>query len=227
MKKILVFAAHPDDEFLGCGATLLKFKKKGFKIKSFFFGDGESSRKIHTNLVLNSIIRREKQAIEVSKKSKFEKPEFARLPDNRLDTVPILEIIKYIEKQIKTHKPEIIFTHYENDLNIDHQIIYKAVITATRPLSKTFVKKIYSFEIPSSTEFSFNKNSKKIFNPNFFVDVEKTIKDKIRLLKIYKHEIKKWPHPRSLKSIKNLSMYRGSQIGTKYAEAFILVREFS
>ena len=119
----MVFAAHPDDEFLGCGATLLKFKKKVLK-SNHFFGDGESSRKIHNNLALNSIIRREKQAIEVSKKSKFEKPEFARLPDNRLDTVPVLEIIKYIEKQIKTHKPEIIFTHYENDLNIDHQIIH-------------------------------------------------------------------------------------------------------
>ena len=89
---------------------------------------------------------------------------------------------------------------------------YKAVITATRPLSKTFVKKIYSFEIPSSTEFSFNRNSKKIFNPNFFVDVEKTIKDKIRLLKIYKHMKLKMASSRSLKSIKNLSMYRGSQI---------------
>ena len=97
MKRILVFVAHPDDEFLGCGATLLKLKKKVLKSK-LFFGDGESSRKIHNNLVLNSIIRREKQAISF-KEIKFEKPEFARLTDNRLDTVPILEIIKYIEKQ--------------------------------------------------------------------------------------------------------------------------------
>ena len=98
-------------------------------------------------------------------------------------------------------------------------------MTASRPLSKTFVKKIYSFEIPSSTDFSLSANPKKIFNPNFFVDVEKTIIKKLQLLKIYKNEIKKWPHPRSLKSIKNLSMLRGSQIGRKYAEAFILVRE--
>ena len=137
----------------------------------------------------------------------------------------MLEIVKFIEKQIKLNRPEIVFTHFENDLNIDHQIIYKAVVTASRPLSKTFVKKIYSFEIPSSTDFSLSANPKKIFNPNFFVDVEKTIIKKLQLLKIYKNEIKKWPHPRSLKSIKNLSMLRGSQIGRKYAEAFILVRE--
>lgn len=227
MKKILVFAAHPDDEFLGCGATLLKYRKKGFKIKSFFFGDGETSRKISKNLILKSIIRREKQAIELSKKSKFEKPIFQRLPDNKLDTIPLLDIVKFIEKQIRIYKPEIIFTHFENDLNLDHQIIYKAVFTATRPLSKTFVRKIYSFEIPSSTDFFLSRNSRKIFNPNFFVEVEKTINKKIDLLKIYKDEIKKWPHPRSLRSIKNLSMYRGSQIGKKYAEAFILVRELS
>ena len=227
MKKILVFAAHPDDELLGCGATLLKYQRKGFKIKSFFFGDGESSRNINKKLILKSIIRREKQAIEVSKKGKFQKPVFKRLPDNRLDTIPLLDIVKFIEKQIKLNKPEIIFTHFENDLNIDHQIIYKAVLTASRPLSKAFVKKIYSFEIPSSTDFSLSRNSKKIFNPNVFVEVEKTIKNKLNLLRIYKDEIKNWPHPRSLKSIKNLSMHRGSQIGRKYAEAFILVRELS
>jgi len=227
MKKILVFAAHPDDELLGCGATLLKYKKKGFKVKTFFFGDGESSRDIDKKKIIKSIIKREKQAESVSKKGKFEKPTFKRFPDNKLDTVPLLDIVKFIEKQIRDNKPEIIFTHFENDLNIDHQIIYRAVITASRPLSKTFVKKIYSFEIPSSTDFSLSRKSKKIFNPNFFVEVEKTIKKKLNLLKIYKDEIKKWPHPRSLKSIKNLSMYRGSQIGKKYAEAFILVRELN
>ena len=225
MKKILVFAAHPDDELLGCGATLLKYQKKGFKIKIFFFGDGESSRNINKKKIFKSIIKREKQAEKVSKKGKFEKPIFKRFPDNRLDTVPILDIIKFIEKQIRENKPEIIFTHFENDLNIDHQIIYKAVITASRPLSKTFVKKIYSFEIPSSTDFFLSRKSKKIFNPNFYIDVDSTIDKKINLLKIYTGEMKKWPHPRSLKSIKNLAMYRGSQIGVKYAEAFIIVRE--
>ena len=227
MKKILVFAAHPDDEMLGCGATLLKYKKKGYKVKSFFIGDGESSRKLDKRSTLKSIIKREKQAIEVSKKSKFEKPIFKRFPDNRLDTIPLLDIVKFIEKQIQFYKPEIIFTHFENDLNIDHQITYKAVLTASRPMSKTFVKKIYSFEIPSSTDFSLSSNAKKFFNPNFFVEIDKTIQKKLSLLKIYKEEIKKWPHSRSIKSIKNLAMYRGSQIGKKYAEAFILVRELN
>lgn len=225
MKKILVFAAHPDDELLGCGATLLKYQKKGFKIKIIFFGDGESSRNIKKKNFLKSIIVREKQAEKVSKKGKFEKPIFIRFPDNRLDTIPLLDIVKFIEKQIKQNKPEIIFTHFENDLNIDHQIIYNAVITATRPLSKTFVKKIYSFEVSSSTDFILSRKQKKIFNPNLYFNVESTIDKKINLLKLYKGEIKKWPHARSLKSIKNLAMYRGSQVGIKYAEAFITVRE--
>ena len=137
---------------------------------------------------------------------------FIDFPDNKLDTIPLLNIVKLIEKQIRFYKPEIIFTHFENDLNVDHQIIYKAVLTATRPLTKTFVQKIYSFEIPSSTDFSLSRSSKKIFNPNFFVEVEHTINKKINLLKIYKGEIKKWPHSRSLKSIKNLSMYRAHKL---------------
>lgn len=225
MKTILVFAAHPDDEMLGCGATLLNYVKKGYKIKSFFFGDGESSRNVNKRNLLKLISEREQQAILVSKKAKFEKPDFRRFPDNRLDMIPILDIVKYIELKIKKYKPEIIFTHFENDLNIDHQITHKAVMTATRPLSRTFVKKIYSFEIPSSTDFSFARDKKRFFNPNFYVKVDRTIQKKLNLLKVYKGEIKKWPHPRSIKSIKNLAMHRGSQIGTKYAEAFLLIRE--
>ena len=226
MKKILVFAAHPDDEILGCGATLLKFIKKGYKVKTFFLSDGEGSRSISKKKLSNFVLRREKQAIIVSKKAKFEKPEFKRLPDNKLDSVPMLDIVKFTERQILTHRPEIIFTHFENDLNVDHQITFKAVMTATRPMSRSFVKKIISFEIPSSTDFNFTVNRKKIFNPNLYFDITASIKKKLDLFKIYKGEIKKWPHPRSLKSIKNLAMYRGSQIGIKYAEAFSLIREF-
>jgi len=227
MKKILVIAAHPDDELLGCGATLLLYRKKGFKIKTVFLGDGESSRTVKREKLLKLIKRREYQANKIAKKCNFLTPIFKRYPDNRLDTVPFLNIVKFIENEIKQLKPDIIFTHFENDLNIDHQLVFKAVVTATRPLSKTFVKKIYCFETPSSTEFNFNRKHKKIFNPNLFIDVSKIINRKISLLKIYKTEIKPWPHPRSLKSIKNLASFRGSQIGVKFAEAFIILRELN
>ena len=223
MKKILVFAAHPDDELLGCGATLLKYQKKGFKIKIFFFGDGESSRDIDKKKIFKSIINREKQAEKVSKKGKFEKPIFKRFPDNRLDTVPILDIVKFIEKQIRENKPEIIFTHFENDLNLDHQIINRAVITATRPKPNLKLKKILLFETLSSTEWKFS-NKTKVFNPNYFVDISKTLNHKIKSIKCYKEEVFKWPHPRSEKGVKTLAMYRGQSVGLKFAEAFQLLR---
>ncbi len=223
-KKILVFAAHPDDEILGCGGTLLSFKKKGFKIKVIFLSDGETSR-INYQSKKNLIKKRYEQAKNVSKKCKFLKPIFKNYPDNKLDTVPFLSIVQSIEEEIKKFKPSIIFTHFENDLNVDHRLVFKAVLTATRPKSKTFVGKIYCFEIPSSTDFNFSRNKNKLFNPNYFVNIENFIKKKIDCLKIYKSEMRSWPHPRSLKGVKNLTQYRGSLVGLKFAEAFINLRE--
>ncbi len=225
MKKILVICAHPDDEFLGCGATLLHYVKKGYKIKVVFLSDGETSRNINQNEVKGLINRRKKQAELISKKANFQKPIFFDYPDNRLDKVPILTIIKKLEKEIRNFKPEIIFTHQENDLNIDHSIAFKASLTASRPMTKTFVKKILCFETPSSSEISFQIHKKKLFNPNLFVDISFFLKKKINLLKIYKSEIKKYPHARSLKNIENLAKYRGSQVGLKYAEAFYILRQ--
>ena len=224
-KNILVVASHPDDELLGCGGTLLYYRNKGYKVQVIFMSDGESSRKPNDKKNLILIKKREKQAKLVSKKCRFLPPIFKSYPDNKLDTLPFLDLVKAIEKEIQKFKPTIIFTHFENDLNIDHQLTFKAVVTATRPLSKTFVKKIYSFEIPSSTEFNLSQNKKKIFNPNNFVDIDKYLNEKISTLKIYKSELRSWPHPRSLKAIKNLAKYRGSQIGVKHAEAFAMLRE--
>ena len=125
-----------------------------------------------------------------------------------MDNVPFLNIVKFVEKHILLFKPKIILTHFESDLNIDHQLAFKAVITASRPMSKCFVKKIYCFETPSSTDFNFTRNNFKRFNPNYYIDVSKFIKKKINILNIYKKELKKWPHSRSLKSIANLAKYR-------------------
>ena len=143
-------------------------------------------------------------------------------PDNQLDKVPILKVIKKIETVINKFKPNIIFTHYEKCLNIDHQIAYQATITACRPLKSSPIKTIFSFEILSSTEWAAFKN--KHFQPNFFIDISRQIKNKIKALKYYKSEIKKYPHSRSLKAIEALAKIRGVSSGFKFAEAFILIR---
>ena len=223
MKKIMLVASHPDDEILGSAGTLLFFREKGYSIKVVFLSDGESSRKkIKKNK--NLIQKRKEQALKVSKLSKFQKPVFADFPDNALDTVPLLKIIKFVENEIKKFKPNIIITHNESDLNIDHQITCRAVVTATRPSTASFVKSIYCFEVPSSTENNFLKKENN-FNPNLFFDISKFIKKKIKLLKIYEDELKKFPHSRSLEGVEILAKYRGVQIGVKYAEAFYLLRK--
>ena len=206
-KKILVIAAHPDDELLGCGGSLAKLSKQGCNIFALFFTDGVSSR------VKNN-------KIEISKRQK-----------NSLKSLKILDgkyyfSDQYYEVVIKKFRPSVIFTHSNVDLNIDHEIISRAVVTATRPKPKFCVKKIFLFETLSSTEWNFNLK-KKSFNPNFFIDISKTIDIKIRSAKAYKGEITSWPHPRSLNGIKNLAKYRGQSVGVKYAEAFYLLREIS
>ena len=225
--KILVVAAHPDDEVLGCGATLLKYQKKGAVIEALFIADGVSSRetKINKKHFLNELKNRRADCLRSNKKIGIKKSIFLNFKDNQLDSYPILKIIKKIEKKIKLFKPTIIFTHFYNDLNVDHQIVNKATVTACRPQgAKTFPKKLFFFEIPSSTEWQIKRN-KELFNPNWFEDVTKTINYKIRALKEYKKEIRNWPHPRSERGVKALAEWRGATSGDEAAEAFILARK--
>ena len=143
-----------------------------------------------------------------------------------MDSVPFLSIVKYIEANIKSINPFRIYTHFGNDLNIDHQLVSRAVITATRPQKKNNLREILFFEIPSSTEWNF-RNAKQLFNPNVFENIEKTIKIKKKALNAYKQELRKYPHPRSLKAIVNLSKYRGTTSSSKFAEAFVLARQIN
>jgi len=220
-KNILVVASHPDDEVLGCGGTLYNLKKKGAKISALFLSDGESSRK-HSKI--NKLIKdRKKQAVQAGKILGIKKMIFGNFPDNSMDTIPILKIIQFIEKQIKKIKPDTIFTHFESDLNVDHQITSKSVITACRPIKNLSVKSILFFEILSSSEWNISIKNKS-FIPNYFVDIKKSLKFKLKALKCYKREMRKWPHPRSLEGVKLLSKTRGSSVGLSNAEAFILGR---
>ena len=220
-KNVLVVASHPDDEILGCGGTLYNLKKKGAKISGLFLSDGESSRK-HPK-INKLILDRKKQAIKAGKIIGIKKIIFGNFPDNSMDSVPILKIIQFIEKQIKIIKPDAVFTHFESDLNVDHQITSKAVATACRPIKNQTVKSILFFEILSSSEWNISIKNKS-FKPNYFVDITKSINFKLKALKHYKREMRKWPHPRSIEGVKLLSKTRGSSVGLSHAEAFILGR---
>lgn len=221
-KKILIVAAHPDDEVLGCFGTVSKLIKEGYEAYTLILGEGKTSRldtrKIEENKeqleILNDEIKKANDIIGIKKCFVYD------FPDNRFDSVDLLDIIKVISKIKEEIKPNIIFTHYENDLNIDHKITYQAVITATRPLENESVKEIYSFEILSSTEWQYPIS----FSPDVFFDIQDTIELKLNAMQCYKSELCLYPHPRSLEGIELNAKYNGMRVGKNYVEAFKSVR---
>ncbi|MCP4229719.1 MAG: PIG-L family deacetylase, partial [bacterium] len=172
-KKTLIIAAHPDDEILGCGGTAARLVNEGHDVYTVILGEGITSR--------DDTRQREKRETEIARLKKqihdangiigVKDVSIYDFPDNRFDSVPLLDIVKVIEAVKDKIKPQVLFTHYENDLNIDHQITYRAVMTATRPQTGETVKEIYAFEVLSSTEWNFPLT----FSPDCFFDITGTI----------------------------------------------------
>jgi LmbE family N-acetylglucosaminyl deacetylase len=223
---ILVIAAHPDDEILGCGGTIARYSREGHLVHILIMAEGITSRdeKRNRDSRIDLINHLHSIALRAGFFVGAKSVELLEFPDNRMDSCDQLEIIKAIEKKIKNLKPTIIFTHFSNDLNIDHRIINTAVITACRPLSDQSVRELYFFEIPSSTEWNFG-NSSNNFLPNFFVTLtEEDFLRKIGALEIYKSEMREFPHPRSIPAIDAISKWRGATVGVDYAESFCIGR---
>lgn len=217
-KKILIIAAHPDDEVLGCFGTVAKLIQEGYEAYTLILGEGKTSRDINnTQDSLNQLNHEIEKANNIIGIKKVFIENFA---DNRFDSVDLLDIVKVILKVKEEVHPDIIFTHYEHDLNIDHQITYKAVITATRPMQDECVKELYSFEILSSTEWNYPLS----FSPDTFFDISSTIDLKVQAMQAYDSELCIYPHPRSLEGIELNAKYQGMRVGKKYVEAFKSVR---
>ena len=229
--KVLVVAAHPDDEILGMGGTILKHGLKNDPVSVAYMATGITSRKfsvenfaselrINEKQWKNDISQLRKNAISASKLLKVKNVEFFDFPDNSLDSVPLLKVVKVIENLIKKYKPERIYTNHYNDLNIDHRTVYNATLTACRPINH-IVKEILSFEVLSSTEWNYPYN----FNPNYFVDIKNQLDKKIKAMNFFKTEIQKFPHPRSKENIKLTAGRWGSVSGFHAAEAFEMIRK--
>ena len=217
--KVLVIAAHPDDEMIGCGGTIFKHLYNKDKVYILFMTNGISAR---SESQKEKKIRN-KNFIKVKTFVKYNFLGNLNLPDQEMDTIPLLKIVKKIEFFIKKIKPNIILTHFENDLNMDHRVTFEATLTAARPFPKQSVKEINCFEIASSTNWRNIPN--KIFTPNLYVDISNFINKKKKGLAFYKKEIKKDPHSRSLKNILSLNKIRGGDVGVKIAEAFYQIRK--
>ncbi len=217
-KKVLVIVAHSDDETIGCGGYIKKLSISNYEVKAISFTDGISSRG-------RSILKKKeriKKSIKASKILGFQWLKRFNFPDNALDSIPLIKIIKKIENIKKKFNPELLITHNFSDLNIDHRIIAEAALTAFRPEPNSKLKKFITFEVPSSTDFRNLK--KKNFHPNLYIDINHTINFKLKALSCYESEIKKYPHSRSKKAIENLAKIRGNQVGLKFAESFEIIR---
>ncbi len=224
MSNVLVVVAHPDDEILGVGATVAKRSQGGDVVKAIILGEGQTSRWESREETPEKVIEElHKDTLRAANYVGYQDVFFAGFPDNRFDHVDLLDIVKYIEEIIKKFKPEVIYTHHRGDLNIDHQITYKAVLTATRPVVNYTVKEIYTFETVSSTEWNFSYTEP--FNPNVFETVDDYFQRKLEAIKCYRSELCKFPHPRSLEGLEVTARKWGCVVGKGYVEPFILVRK--
>ena len=233
--KVLVIVAHPDDEVLGMGGTLRKLSVKNHDIKVVFLATGIAARRsdkfrnetkyeINKTLIKKMEEQIKKLRLDAKRALKIlgiKNIEFFDFPDNEMDMVSNLEITKTIENIIKKFKPDVIYTHTKNDINVDHRAIFNATITATRPSTRVNVKKVICFEVPSSSEWNFGDT----FSPNIFVDIKRELSYKKKAIQTYKTELKKFPHPRSANSLDIIAKRWGTVSGFEASEAFELIRE--
>lgn len=221
-----MIAGHPDDEVLGCGGTIARHVDQGDDVHILIMAEGATSRGSTRDA---KAWREELEALKNSSRAAADilgvrPPDFAQFPDNRMDGVELLDIVKPIEATIARIEPAIVYTQHGSDLNIDHAIVNRAVVTACRPIPGVSVEALYAFETPSSTEWGAAR-APRAFCPNRFVNIAPQLERKLSALRCYQSEMRPFPHARSYEAVEALAIHRGAACGFKAAEAFEIIRE--
>ena len=227
-KVILIVAAHPDDEVLGCGGTIARHADAGDQVQVLIVAEGATSRQLQRDRLqagdeLSTLSQAAQTAGSILGAAGVE---LLDLPDNRLDSLDRLDLIKRIEQQIDQHQPQVFYVHHAGDVNVDHRRLHEAVVTACRPTPGHPVKRLLSFEVASSSEWQ-PPGSGPAFQPNWFVDISAQWQRKREALVAYASEMRPWPHARSLEALEYLARWRGAQVSVEAAEAFCLLRQLA
>jgi N-acetylglucosamine malate deacetylase 1 len=218
--NVIVLAPHPDDETLGCGGTLLRYKENGDKI-FWLIGTKICKKNGYSN---KEISKRENEINKVCEKYEFDGVEKLNIPATKVDDYSIDFLITLISNIINKIKPNIIFLPFKDDIHSDHRIFFNAGYSCTKNFRYSFINKILMMEIISETEFAPSVTST-TFIPNVFINITDFMEKKIEIIKIFESEIKNPPFPRSIENIKALATFRGAQSGFKFSESFMLLKE--
>ena len=227
MSFVLVIAAHPDDEVLGCGATMARHADAGDTVDVVIVAEGETSRHDASSAGAESgVAALREAAIAAAKVLGTREPIFLGLPDNRLDSIDMLDLIKMIDRATSALRPDVIYTHSPSDLNIDHRLVANAVNTVFRPLPDATFSAVYQFEVLSSSEWA-DPAMGPGFRPDYFVNATEYLDRKIEALTAYESEMRPFPHSRSYEAVSVLAKVRGCAAGLEAAEAFETVRRIA
>ncbi|MCB0359227.1 MAG: PIG-L family deacetylase [Bdellovibrionales bacterium] len=216
---ILVVAAHPDDEALGCGGTMARHAAAGDEVHVVFMADGVGARQGGAAELAERNAHMDVALAALGAKSAHS----LGFPDNQMDSVPFLRIVQALEAAFTAVAPTIVYTHHVSDLNVDHRLTAAAVLTACRPIPGNAVREILAFEIMSSTEWA--GPDRRVFEPSVFVDITDTWPQKRAALEAYAREMRPPPHSRSVEHLDVLSRHRGMSVGIERAEAFVVLRQ--
>lgn len=216
--RVLVVAAHPDDEILGVGGTIRRHTDHGDEVRVLIACEGVTMRYENEHGA-----RLAEQARRASEILRIKEVRFGNLPDQHLDTVPLVDVIAKVEDFVKSFRPETVYTHFGGDVNHDHNLLFRAVQVATRPYAAESVREFLVFETASSTEWG-TPAIQGAFQPAVFVDITKTLEAKIEAFRCYENEVRKAPHPRSPESLKARAETWGSVVGVDAAEPFHVIR---
>jgi len=219
--RVLTVAAHPDDETLGAGGTMAGLAADGHEVWVCILTDGVTARHGHIEQQ-QECARRAADVLGVAEVV------FCGLPDQRLDTLALLDVIAPIEKCVAQLQPQVVLTHFMEDANQDHRAAFRATVVATRPTAGASVRKVLCYETASSTEWA-PPFPGTVFAPNVFVDIAGTLEKKLGAMREYENthsgEMHPFPHPRSYEALEAYARRHGAASGLMAAEPFMLVRQ--